>query len=83
MACPVPVSTMTIRHTLHDNGIFSRIVVKKPFLTAQHMSRQLDFVRQYRGWCVADWERICWIDESTFEIGKNSGEVHVWKTAYE
>jgi transposase len=38
-ACPVLVNTMTICHTLHNNGIFSRIAVKKPFLTAQHMSR--------------------------------------------
>jgi hypothetical protein len=74
---------MTIRHTLHDNGIFNRLAVKKPFLTAQHLSRQLDFVREYRGWCAADWEHVCWIDESTFEIGKNSRQVHVWKKAYE
>ena len=48
-ACPVLVSTMTIYCTLYDNGIFSRIAVKKPFLTTQHMSRQFDFARQYRG----------------------------------
>jgi hypothetical protein len=74
---------MTIYCTLHDNGIFSRIAVKKPFLTAQHMSQQLDFARQYRRWCTADWERVYWTDESTFEIGKNSRQVHVWKMAYE
>jgi hypothetical protein len=61
---------MTIRCTLHDNGIFSRIAVKKPFLADQHMSRRLDFARQYCGWCAAEWERVCWMDESTFEIGK-------------
>jgi hypothetical protein len=74
---------MTIRHTLHDNGIFSRIAVKKPFLIAQHMSWQLDFARQYHEWCIADREHICWTDESTFEIGKYSRQVHVWKTVYE
>jgi hypothetical protein len=82
-ACPVPVSTMTIRRTLHYNGIFNQIAVKKPFLTTQYMSWRLDFVRQYHGWCTTDWEHVCWTDESTFEIGKNSREVHVWKTAYE
>jgi hypothetical protein len=43
---------------------------QKPFLRTQHMSRQLDFVRQYRGWCIADWKCACWTNESTFEIGK-------------
>jgi hypothetical protein len=47
------------------------------------MSRRLDFARQYRGWCVANWEHVCWMDESTFEIGKNSRQVHIWKMAYE
>jgi transposase len=28
-ACPVLVSTMTVCCTLHDNGVFSRIAVKK------------------------------------------------------
>jgi hypothetical protein len=74
---------MTIRHTLYDNGIFSRIIVKKPFLTTQHMSRRLDFARQYRGWYAINWECVCWTDESTFEIGKNSRQIHVWRTAYE
>jgi hypothetical protein len=55
----------------------------KPFLATQYISRQLDFARQYRGWCAANWERVCWTEESTFEIGKNSRQVHVWKTEYE
>jgi hypothetical protein len=53
-ACPVLVNTMTIHSTLHDNGIFSRIAVKKPFLIGQHMSSQLDLTRQYHGWCAAN-----------------------------
>jgi hypothetical protein len=47
------------------------------------MSWQLDFARQYCGWCAVDWEHVCWMEESTFEIGKNSRQVHVWRTAYE
>ena len=67
---------------LHYN-IFSRIAVEKPFLTPLHMSRRLHFARQYCGWSAKEWERVCWTDESTFEIGKNSRQIHVWRTAYE
>jgi len=30
-----------------------------------------------------EWECIVWIDESIFDIGKNSRQVHLWGTAYE
>jgi hypothetical protein len=46
------------------------------------MSPQLDFARWCCRWSAKDWEYICWIDESTFEIGKNSRQVHVWRTTY-
>ena len=76
-ACPMDVSTRTVRCVLHDHNIFSRIVVKKPFLTPLHMLRRLHFARQYRGWSAEEWERVCWTDESTFEIGKDSRQIHV------
>jgi uncharacterized membrane protein YbhN (UPF0104 family) len=47
------------------------------------MSWQLDFVRRYYEWSAKDWKYVCWIDKSTFEIGKNSRQVQVWRTASE
>jgi hypothetical protein len=47
------------------------------------MSRQLDFARWYCGWKAKDWQCVCWTDKSTFKIGKNSRQVHVWRMAYE
>lgn len=82
-ACPVDVSTRTVRRVLHDHNIFSRIAVKKPFLKPLHISRRLHFARQYCGWSAEEWERVCWTDESSFEIGKDSRQIHVWRTAYE
>ena len=81
--CPTPVCGRTIQRLLHRSGIFSRIAVKKPFLTPRHIYQRLVFAQKYRGWSAEDWERIIWTDESTFEIGKNSRQVRVWRTANE
>ena len=82
-ACPVQVCGRTIQRVLHKSGIFSRIAVKNPFLTPRHMSQQLAFAQKYRGWSAKEWERIVWTDESTFEIGKSSRQIHVWRSVYE
>ena len=81
--CSIQVSKSTIRRALHDSGIFSRIAVKKPFLTHRHMSQRLAFAQKYCGWTIKEWERVVWTNESTFEVGKNSRQVHVWRNAYE
>jgi len=67
--CSTQVSRSTIRRALHESGIFSRIVVKKPFLTHRHMSQRLAFAQKYCGWTIKEWERVVWTDESTFEVG--------------
>ena len=47
------------------------------------MSQRLAFAQKYCGWTIKEWERVVWTDESTFEVGKSSRQVHVWKNAYE
>jgi hypothetical protein len=81
--CPTQVSRNTIRRALHRSGIYSRIAVKKTFLTLRHMSQRLAFAQKYCRWSVEEWERVVWTDESTFEVGKNSRQIHVWRTAYD
>lgn len=81
--CSTQVSRSTIRRALHESGIFSRIAVKKPFLTHRHMSKRLAFAQKYCGWTIKEWERVVWTDESTFEVGKISKQVHVWRYAHE
>jgi transposase len=81
--CPTKVCRNTIRKALHDSGIHSRIAVKKPFLTPRHMSQRLAFAQKYCRWSAEDWEQVVWTDESTFEVGKNSRQIHVWRTVSE
>ena len=35
------------------------------------------------GFMCSDRERVCWTDESTFEIFKDLGQILVWRTTYE
>ena len=81
--CPTKVCRNTIRKALHDSGIQSRIAVKKPFLTPRHMSQRLAFAQKYCRWSAEEWEQVIWTDESTFEVGKNSRQIHVWRTVNE
>ena len=77
--CSTQVSRSTIRRALHESGILSRIAVKKPFLTHRHISKRLAFAQKYGGWNTKELERVVWTDESTFKVGKNSRQVHVWR----
>jgi hypothetical protein len=81
--CPIEVSTRTIFCALHNHDIFNKIAVKKLFLTPLHMSRKLDFARQYCGWSAKDWKCVCWTNKSTFKVGKNSKQAHIWRIASE
>lgn len=80
---PAKVHCNTVRKALHDEGFHSRVAVKKPFLTAAHRRKRLDFAKKHKDWTVEDWNRVLWTDESTFEIGLNSRVVLVWRTAEE
>jgi transposase len=77
------VSRQTVRNTLKEVGIRSRIAAKKPFLSTVHRQRRLEFARKHQDWTVEDWRKVIWCDESTFEIGKNSRQVRVWRTVDE
>jgi hypothetical protein len=60
-----------------------KLMLKKHFLTYRHMSQRLAFAQKYCGWTIKEWERVVWTNESTFEVGKNSRQIHVWRNAYE
>ena len=70
-------SLSTIRHTLHDANLNSRIATKKPFICARNQKKRLEFALKYQHLTVEDWKHIIWTDESTFEIGKNTWQIHV------
>jgi predicted transcriptional regulator len=65
------VSTSIVRKALHEVGFYNLVAQKKPFLSDAHRRRRLEFATQHRKWTCEEWKKIIWIEESTFEVGKN------------
>ncbi|KAI7955142.1 hypothetical protein MJO28_005542 [Puccinia striiformis f. sp. tritici] len=74
------VCDRTLRKRIRDLGYNSCVAVKKPYVNDKQKKNRLRFAREHSSWTVADWERVIWSDESSFEIGKNSELVRVWRT---
>ncbi|MBW0549197.1 hypothetical protein O181_088912 [Austropuccinia psidii MF-1] len=75
------VSTRTVQQEIHQLGKQSRISPKKPYLRPQDFQRQLAFTHEHRHWRITDWARVIWTNKLSFELGKKSYWVCVWRTA--
>ncbi|KAI7959561.1 hypothetical protein MJO28_003352, partial [Puccinia striiformis f. sp. tritici] len=62
------VCTQTLRKRIRDLGYNSRVAVKKPYVNDKQKKNCLTFAREHSSWT------------SSFEIGKNSELVRVWRT---
>jgi predicted transcriptional regulator len=80
---PISVSRRTVQRTLKKLDFDSRIAVKKPYLNEKHIAQRLEFAKVHENWNVDDWSHVIWTDESSFEIGKFSRQIRVWRRAYE
>jgi hypothetical protein len=76
-------STSIVRKALHDVGFYNQVAQKKPFLSDAHRCRRLEFAIQHRKWTCEEWKKIIWTDESTFEVGKNSRQITMWRKSDE
>ena len=72
-------SLSTVQRALHEVGLDSRIAAKKPFICARNEEKRLAFALKYQKLLAQDWKHIIWTDESTFEIGKNTRQIRVWR----
>lgn len=77
------VSTSTVRRALGNEGIHSRVARKKPYLSDKHMVDRFAFAKKYVGYAPDFWKRVIWCDKSSFEIGKNSRLIRVWRRPHE
>lgn len=76
-------STSTVRRALKKMDFFHGVAPKKPVLTERHIADRLAFAKAHRNWTVEDWSRVIWTDESSFELGKTTRTVRVWRRVYE
>jgi transposase len=79
----VNVSTLTMRKALHDVGFYSHIAQKKPFLSDIHRARRLEFAREHQKWTIKDWNKVIWTNDSSFEFGKSSCQILLWRKSDE
>jgi transposase len=74
-----PVSTQTIRNTLHKANIESSKKQKKPRLTSAQKQAHLEFAQKHLEWTVDDWKRIIWSDETKINRYGSDGQQYVWR----
>ena len=77
------VCVRTLRKEIKHIGFHNRVATKKPFLSDKHKADRLAFAKKYQAWEVLDWMNVIWTDEASFEIGRNSLQVKVWRRPYE
>jgi len=77
----IQVSTHTIRRSLHELKIFSRIPASKPLLNNQQRENRLKWCMERKDWTIRKWKSVIWSDESHFTIFKNDGPGRVWRTS--
>ena len=80
---PNPLCLQTLRKEVHDLGLNNSIAVKKPFLSDNHKVERLALAKEHSHWTLGDWSKVIWTDEASFEIGKLSRQVHVWRKYHE
>jgi transposase len=77
----------TIRTYIRKLGFRNRIDRQKPYLTIAHKAKRLTFAKpnckEHRHWTENDWKNVIWTDESSFERGKMSRHIRVWRKLHE
>jgi hypothetical protein len=73
----VTVSMIALRRRLQEAGFRGCKPARKPRLTCAHKKARLEWARQFQTWTIEDCERVCFSDESHFEIlGSNAQHVY-------
>lgn len=71
------VSSRTIRRKLVEANLFSRRPAKKPLLSKKNIRDRLKFAKEHQNWTIAQWKRVCFSDESKFNLFSSDGIRHV------
>ena len=69
-------STTTIRRVMKQHGYRRCVACRRPFISKKQAAKRLAFAFKYRWWGTADWKKVIWSDEATFETGKR-GKIYV------
>jgi len=73
-----PVSADTVRRYLHEEGFYSRIALRKPFVSEENRKKRFKWCVDRKSW-NQEWKYIIWSDESRFNLYENDGRQRVWR----
>jgi len=72
----------TLSKYLHEQGFYSRVGVRKPFVSEKNRIKRLTWARERREW-LDEWESVIWSNESKFELFRGNGKRLVWRQPHE
>lgn len=72
------LSPQTVRNRLKERGLQNFSAPVKPLLTDSRKIKRLEFAYRYMHWTPEKWEKICFVDEKTFQ-SYGMGFTRVWR----
>lgn len=54
----VSISSVTVRRRLKEVNLHGRVARRKPYLTAEHKKKRLNWARKYENWTIQEWSRL-------------------------
>ena len=66
------VSRSTVSRHLKEFNLRARTPAVKPQLSERHVHERLQWARNHRHWTLGQWRRVCFSDESCFEVGRGN-----------
>ena len=73
----VNISRSTVTRRLHDVGLYGRVAVKKPLISKKNQKARLQFAKDHLNWTTEDWKKVCFSDESKFNLFGSDGRKYV------
>lgn len=67
------ISARSIRRRLVDAKLFSRRPAKKPLLSLKNRKARLKFAKEHLNWTMEEWKRVCFSDESKYNLFNSDG----------
>lgn len=74
-----PVSSQTIRRTLHQIGVHGRHPRRKPLLKTVHKKARKQFAEDMSTKHMDYWNHVLWSDETKIHLFGSDGLKHVWR----
>ena len=68
--CKVNGLVTSLRRALKAAGYRRCVACRRPFISKKQAQKRMEFARKYQWWGTADWKKVIWSDEATFETGK-------------